>query len=138
MKVSIEEKRAEAIKRMKAFGFFSDTVKLFEKNGTPLSSEPPWGAFYALNDQQKAAVHEFEEEYGGLVYSVIRSFHQELGVIDNLLYVSDEKDEWPWDWGDIENMCPCIYAVNYNTPEFSEFGSIGVKMGTGAGLIRIS
>lgn len=138
MKVSIEEKRAEAIKRMKAFGFFSDTVKLFEKNSTPLSSEPPWGAFYALNDQQKAAVHEFEEEYGGLVYSVIRSFHQELGVIDNLLYVSDEKDEWPWDWGDIENMCPCIYAVNYNTPEFSEFGSIGVKMGAGAGLIRIS
>ncbi len=138
MKVSIKEKRAEAIKRMKAFGFFSDTVKLFEKNGTPLSSEPPWGAFYALNDQQKAAVHEFEEEYGGLVYSVIRSFHQELGVIDNLLYVSDEKDEWPWDWGDIENMCPCVYAVNYNTPEFSEFGSIGVKMGAGAGLIRIS
>ena len=138
MKVSIEEKRAEAIKRMKAFGFFSDTVKLFEKNGTPLSSEPPWGAFYALNDQQKAAVHEFEEEYGGLVYSVIRSFHQELGVIDNLLYVSDEKDEWPWDWGDIENMCPCIYAVNYDTPEFSEFGSIGVKIGAGAGLIRIS
>lgn len=138
MKVSIEEKRAETIKRMKAFGFFSDTVKLFEKNGTPLSSEPPWGAFYALNDQQKAAVHEFEEEYGGLVYSVIRSFHQELGVIDNLLYVSDEKDEWPWDWGDIENMCPCVYAVNYNTPEFSEFGSIGVKMGAGAGLIRIS
>lgn len=138
MKVSIEEKRAEAIKRMKAFGFFSDTVKLFEKNGTPLSSEPPWGAFYALNDQQKAAVHEFEEEYGGLVYSVIRSFHQELGVIDNLLYVSDEKDEWPMDWDDIENMCPCVYSVNYNTPEFSEFGSIGVKMGAGAGLIRIS
>lgn len=138
MKVSIEEKRAEAIKRMKAFEFFHEAIELFEADGTPLSSEPPWGAFYALNDQQKAAVHEFEEEYGGLVYSVIRSFHQELGVIDNLLYVSDEKDEWPWDWGDIENMCPCIYAVNYNTPEFSEFGSIGVKMGAGAGLIRIS
>ena len=106
MKVSIEEKRAEAIKRMKAFGFYHEAIELFEKNGTPLSSEPPWGAFYALDDKQKAAVHEFEEEYGGLVYSVIRSFHQELGVIDNLLYVSDEKDEWPWDWGDIENMCP--------------------------------
>jgi hypothetical protein len=138
MKVSIEEKRAEAIKRMKAFGFFSDTVKLFEKNGTLLSSAPPWGAFYTLDDKQKAAVHKLEEQYDCLVYSVIRSFHQELGVIDNLLYVSDEKDEWPWDWGDIENMCPCIYAVNYNTPEFSEFGSIGVKMGAGAGLIRIS
>ena len=138
MKVSIEEKRAEAIKRMKAFGFFSDTIKLFEKNGTPLSSAPPWGAFYTLDDKQKAAVHKLEEQYDCLVYSVIRSFHQELGVIDNLLYVSDEKDEWPWDWGDIENMCPCIYAVNYNTPEFSEFGSIGVKMGAGAGLIRIS
>lgn len=138
MKVSIEEKRAEAIKRMKAFGFFSDTVKLFEKNGTPLSSEPPWGVFYALNDQQKAAVHEFEEEYDGLVYSVIRSFHQELGVIDNLLYVSDEKDEWSMEWNDIKSMCPCVYAVNYNTPEFSELGLIGVKMGAGAGLIRIS
>lgn len=138
MKVSIEEKRAEAIKRMKAFGFFSDTVKLFEKNGTLLSSAPPWGAFYTLDDKQKAAVHKLEEQYDCLVYSVIRSFHQELGVIDNLLYVSDERAEWPWDWGDIENMCPCIYAVNYNTSEFSEFGAIGVKMGAGAGLIRIS
>lgn len=138
MKASIEEKRAEAIKRMKAFGFFHEAIELFEADGTPLSNEPPWGAFYALDDKQKAAVHEFEEEYGGLVYSVIRSFHQELGVIDNLLYVSDEKDEWPMDWDDIENMCPCIYAVNYNTPEFSEFGAIGVKMGAGAGLIRIS
>lgn len=138
MKVSIEEKRAEAIKRMKAFGFFSEATELFEADGTPLSSEPPWGAFYALNDQQKAAVHEFEEEYGGLVYSVIRSFHQELGVIDNLLYVSDEKDEWSMEWNDIKSMCPCVYAVNYNTPEFSELGLIGVKMGAGAGLIRIS
>ena len=138
MKVSIEEKRAEAIKRMKAFGFFSDAVKLFEKDGTPLSSEPPWGAFYALNDKQKAAVHELEEQYGVLVYSVIRSFHQELGTIDNLLYVSDEKDTWSMDWDDIESMCPYVYAVNYNAPEFSEFGAIGVKMGAGAGLIRIS
>lgn len=50
MKVSIEEKRAEAIKRMKAFGFFHEATELFEADGTPLSSEPPWGAFYALND----------------------------------------------------------------------------------------
>ena len=138
MKVSIEEKRAEAIKRMKAFGFFHEAIELFEADGTPLSSEPPWGAFYALNDQQKAAVHEFEEQYGGLVYSVIRSFHKELGIIDNLLYVSDEKDEWPMDWVDIESMRPCVYAVNYNIPEFSEFGFIAVKLGVGAGLIRIS
>lgn len=45
MKVSIEEKRAEAIKRMKAFGFFHEAIELFEADGTPLSSEPPWGAF---------------------------------------------------------------------------------------------
>lgn len=138
MKVSIEEKRVEAIKRMKAFGFFHEAIELFEADGTPLSSEPPWGAFYALDDQQKAAVHEFEKEYGGLVYSVIRSFHKELGIIDNLLYVSDEKDEWSMDWNDIEVMCPCIYAINYNTPEFSEFGTISVKLGAGAGLIRTS
>ena len=137
MKVSIEEKRAEAIKRMKAFGFLHEAIELFEADGTPLSSEPPWGAFYALNDRQKAAVHELEEEYDVLVYSVIRLVHQELGIIDNLLYVSDEEDEWPMDWDDIENMCPCVYAVNYNAPELSEFGAIGVKMGAGAGLIRI-
>ena len=38
MKVSIEEKRAEAIKRMKAFGFFHEAIELFEADGTPLSS----------------------------------------------------------------------------------------------------
>lgn len=137
MKVSIEEKRAEAIKRMKAFGFFREAVELFEADGIPLSSEPPWGAFYALDEKQKAAVREFEEQYSGLVYSVIRSFHQELGVIDNLLYVSDESDEWPMDWTDIKSIRPCVYAVNYNTPEFSEFGFIAVKLGAGAGLVRV-
>lgn len=137
MKVSIEEKRAEAIKRMKAFGFFREAVELFEADGIPLSSEPPWGAFYALDEKQKAAVREFEEQYSGLVYSVIRSFHQELGVIDNLLYVSDESNEWPMDWTDIESMRPCVYVVNYNTPEFSEFGFIAVKLGAGAGMVRV-
>lgn len=138
MKISLEEKKAEAVKRMKAYGLFHEAIECFEHDGIVMYSEAPWGCYYAVDDNLKKEINKFEKEHNALVYTVVRSYHRELGMIDSLLYVSDEKDEWWMDWGDIKNKCPCTQTVNYDNPDFTEIGAIGVKLGAGAGLIRIS
>ncbi len=52
MKISREEKKTEAIKRMKAWGIFDQTIKQFEKNNLVSISEPPFGAFYWVEGEE--------------------------------------------------------------------------------------
>ena len=53
MKVSIEEKKAEAIKRMEMFQIYPETIQQFEKENLVSVSEPPFGAFYWVDDETK-------------------------------------------------------------------------------------
>lgn len=136
MNVSMEIKKEEAIKRMKALGVFSQTIQQFKKSNLVSYSEPPMGANYWLDDEQKAIVDAFEKEHNSLVYFVIRSY-TEFGKLDSILYVSDYEEEWEMDNEDIKDGCALVYVHNYDVPEFSEFGSIGVQERFG-GLIRIA
>lgn len=43
MNVNIEEKKMEAIERMKTLGIFPQTIKQFEQDGYISISEPPVG-----------------------------------------------------------------------------------------------
>lgn len=47
MKISLEEKKAEAVKRMKAYGLFHEAIECFEHDGIVMYSEAPWGCYYA-------------------------------------------------------------------------------------------
>jgi len=134
MHVSREEKKAEAIKRMKAFGIINDAIRQFEKDDIVMTSEPPLGALFWLNDEQKRLVAEFEEEYDALVYMVVRS-NASYGMMDSYLYVSDYKEEWEQDNEDVRDGYPLTYTYNYDEPLFSEFGIVGVSERFG-GLIR--
>lgn len=136
MNVSMEIKKAEALKRMKALGIFNETIKQFEKEDLVSCSEPPMGANFWLYDEQKAMVDAFEKENNALVYFVIRSYTQ-FGKLDTLLFVSDYQDEWEMDNDAIKDGFPFAYVYNYDIPEFSEFGSVGVEQRFG-GLIRIA
>ena len=135
MNVSIEEKKAEAIKRMKAWGIFGPAIQQFNKQGYVSVSEPPVGAWYWLNDEEKARVESFEQEHNALVYAVVRSF-TEIGILDSYLYVSDYTEEWPMDWEDLREGQQCCYVYNQQDPIFSEFGSVGIKLTMAAGLKR--
>ena len=71
MSVTKEDKKAEAVTRMKLWGIFSPIVRAFETKGTLAESVPPIGACFWLNEAQKERVKKFEEEHNALVYHVI-------------------------------------------------------------------
>jgi hypothetical protein len=135
MKVSRENKKAEAIKRMKALDVYTEAIKQFKNEDIIMVSEPPLGGLYWLNKEEKKIVADFELEYNALVYMVVRS-NTEFGLLDSLLYVSDEQEEWEMDWEDIPDRYLMSYVVNRDCPDYSEFGSIAVKS-VGGGLVRI-
>ena len=140
MKVSREVKKEEAIKRMKKMGIFNETIKQFKEDDLVSMSEPARmlgitiGALYWLNDDQKRVVQNFEEEYDALVYLVVRSYTN-IGVMDSLFYVSDHKDEWFMDNADLDENYACVYVINHDMPDCSEFGSIAWKEVSG-GILR--
>lgn len=135
MKVSMENKKREAIKRMYALDIYAEAIRHFAYDGTLNYSEPPLGMNYWLDDKQKEIVKKFEEEYNALVYFGIRSYTN-FGTWDSFLFVSDYKEEWEMDNHIIKDGEVYAYVYNYDVPEYSEMGCIGVQQIFG-GLVRI-
>ena len=133
-KVSKERKIEEAVKRMKTLGIFNDAIKQFQKQGIVMMSEPT-GGLYWIDDEQKHLVQEFEQEYGSLVYLVVRSYTT-VGRMDSFLYVSDEEEEWEMDNEDVADGYAMTFTHNYDAPWCSEFGTIAVAEKFG-GLVRV-
>ena len=134
MKVSRETKKEEAIKRMKAMNIYSEAIKQFKNADIVMVSEPPLGGLFWLNDEEKEMVSKFEQENNALVYLVVRSFTN-LGTMDNIFYVSDYQDEWEMDNADLNENYACVYVINHDMPDCSEFGSIAWKS-IGGGALR--
>lgn len=134
---SREEMIQEAVVRMKMLGIYAPTIEQFEKDGQISQSEYPLGAYFWIDERTKAKIAEIEQEYGGLVYSVVRS-HTDIGLLDSCLWVSKCKDEWESDREDIVSNFVFAYVINWNDDACSEFGSIGVKLAGAGGLIRIA
>lgn len=140
MGISREIKKVEAIKRLKKMGVFDETITQFEEDDLVSMSEPcdgifgVFGALYWLNDEQKRIVKVFEEENDALVYLVVRSYTN-FGIMDNLFYVSDHNEEWYMDKADLCENFACVYVVNHDMPDCSEFGTISWKE-AGGGILR--
>ena len=135
MNVSMETKKAEAIKRMKALDLYKPYITLFEKDNQIFMSEMT-GGVYEFNDNEElvAKVKEFEEECDALVYHVIRTLTQ-FGELYSFLYVSDQAEEWEMDNDDISSGYALAYVWNKTCEWDSEFGSIGVQ-GKFGGIVR--
>ena len=136
MSVSRIEKKREAIKRMEVLDIYAETIRQFEKDGLVSYSEPPLGVNFWLTDEQKKIAKDFEEEHNALVYFVIRSYTN-FGTMDSFLFISKYEDEWVLDNNDIKNGYAYAYVYNYDIPEYSEIGLIGVQAKFG-GLVRTS
>lgn len=135
MSISREEKKAEAIKRMKKIGIFSQTIKQFEKEDLVSISEPPIGAFFWVEGDELEEMKQFEKKHNALVYCIIRSY-TEFGIMDSYLYVSDYKEDWKMDNEMLKENQALSYVNNRTMPECSEFGSIGFRTTIAAGLQR--
>ena len=137
MKVSRDEKKIEAVERMKLLGIYPETIRQFEKKDIVSISEPPFGAYYWVEGEDLKLIKKFEEKHNALIYTVIRSYFRELGKMDSYLFVSDYKDdEWEMDRNDIQRCQALAWVYNYDEPDFSEFGNIGIKLAPAAGLVR--
>lgn len=135
MTVSREEKKIEALARMKKWGIFPETVKQFKNDDLISESTPPVGACFWIEGEQLERVRRFEEEHNALVYFVIHSYTN-IGELENYLYVSDYPEEWEQDREDIGYGQQLCYVLNHDAPECSEFGSIGIALTPAAGLRR--
>lgn len=135
MKVSREEKMAEAVARMKMLGIFPETIRQFQEDGKVSISEPPLGAFYWMEGADLDRVLDFEEKHNALVYVAIRSYTA-FGKMDCFLFVSDYREEWDMDRTDIEQGQALAYCFNYDMPDCSEMGAIGIERTVAAGLKR--
>ena len=136
MQISIERKKSEAIERMRILGFIGDCISAFSRSGKVMTSEPPFGALYYVNEEQQKMIRDFETENNALVYAVVRSYAS-FGKMDAIFYVSDYEEEWEFDIADIRQKRPFVYVYNYDAPEFSEFGHIAITPLNG-GLLRTS
>lgn len=136
MNVSIEMKKAEAVKGMKKLGIFEPTIKQFEKEDLVSISEPPVGAFFWVQGDELEEMREWEKEHNALVYVIVRSYTT-LGKMDAYLYVSDHEDEWQEDNEYLKEGEVLAYVINRTMPDCSEFGCIGVKRTIAAGLERV-
>ena len=135
-KVTRENKKAEALKRMKAFGLFPPCIRMFEKYNEVQMTEPNGGLYEFSEDEElNAKVKEFEEEYNALVYHVIHTYTQ-FGELYNFLYVSDYKEEWQFDRADVKAGYAMAYVWNKSDEWCSEIGSIAVREFIG-GLVRV-
>ena len=128
-----EKMTAEAVKRMKAVDLMDWVVKVFAEKGEPCLSEGG-GFLYNLTADEKAMVDEFEKRYGCLCWHVVKSVTN-IGTIYSLLYVSGEEEEWEYDFEDLKEGYPLIYAVNDDIG-VKEFGSARIVPSIG-GLRRI-
>ncbi|WP_019139274.1 hypothetical protein [Peptoniphilus timonensis] len=124
----------EAIKRMNLLNIFKPTIKEFEDEGK--ISKSIMGGLYWLDDEDIKRVKEFEEKFNAVVYNVIEC-DTEFGRLQNLLYVSENQEEWEYDIQDIKDGMVFSYVYNLDVPDFSEFGSIGIRNFDG-GLLRVA
>lgn len=135
MNISREEKKTEAIARMKVLGIFPETIRQFKQEDYISISEPPVGAFFWAEGDDLKRIREFEKAYNALVYVVIRSYTN-IGLMDSYMYVSDYGEEWEQDREDLKNNESLVYVYNHDAPDCSELGYIGITKTIAAGLRR--
>lgn len=137
MNITRENKKTEAINRMKALDLFDPCIKAFKNRDEVQLSEMTGGLYeFSRDEELNAKIKEFEEEYNALVYHVIHTYTN-FGEMYSFLYVSDYKEEWEMDNEDIQDNYAMSYVWNKDYPDFSEFGSIGIRQKFG-GLVRVS
>ncbi len=130
---SIEEARAEAVKRLEVLKTHENVLREFEEEGK-LNKSEQLGILYGLDDEEQAMVKEFEEKYKTVVYHVIYQY-TDIGEMYSLLYTSLEDDEWRIDREDLASGQALAYVINKTMPDCSGFGSIGVES-CNSGIIR--
>lgn len=140
-----EAQRKEAIRRLEYLqdkGLEPTPVREFKANGTlnyserlPLGDMAAGILYWVKNEERfDKAIRELEAEHGVLVYHATHECTN-VGELLDLFFVSGEQEEWEMEFDDLREGYAFCYVVNFDMPDFSEFGTIGYRC-SGGGVIR--
>ena len=121
----------EAIERMELLQLHKNTIEDF-KQSNKLNRSENAGTLYWLTDEEKKLVNDFEKENAGtMVYHIIKTITQDLGIVYDLLYVTEDTEDWSIDRKYLQDDLVLSYTITEN----SESGFIKIKKLNG-GIIR--
>lgn len=145
-----ETKKKEALRRLELLekhGLMPDVRKSFEEDNKLFYSDRftheadgAFGALYWIDDIPEVVKEKinYVEKQGCVVYHITHEYTN-FGELWDLLVITDEDvDEVigkPMRSNFDEYGIQFAYVVNLSIPEYSEYGSIGIKV-SGGGLIR--
>jgi len=130
-KQDIEMKKLEANKRLRLLNVHQNVVKEFMNEDKLNKSDGKLAILYWLDEDEETMVKEFQENHGVLVYHVIKTYTIDMGIIYDLLYISEDIECWDIEKDDLKHG----YALSYTVSAFSESGIIKIKPING-GVIR--
>lgn len=121
MAITQEEMLTEAKERITLLGLDKSATEKLEQDMILVSC--PDGTLKFPSITFLRAIEDFEKKYDAKVYHAVR-LPTPYGLLDSLLYVSSYPEEWEDEHINIRDGYVMTYTINWNNPEFSEFGSI--------------
>ena len=122
----------EALRIMKMLNLFPNVIREFKEENKLNKSETRNGILYWLTDEEQEIVNQFQKEHEGtLVYHVILTNTVDFGIIYDLLYITENQE----DWNLYKDYLKDDLVLSYSVTPFPEGGLIKVKKVNG-GLVR--
>ena len=135
--------RKLAIRALKEFGVMPQVIESLASTGSRFYSEyqgPVFDAVLYHLDNKPAwekLIKELEDKYGIYVYHCVH-YHAEYGEILDCLYIpriDEDFDEDAYFNAIVKEGIAAIYAINFDEPDFSEFGT-GCYVAKMGGLLK--
>lgn len=119
----IEMRKLDAKKRLQLLNVHQNVINEFMNEDKLNKSDGKLGILYWLEDDEETMVEQFQEKHGVLVYHVLKTYTADMGIIYDLLYISEDVECWDIEKDDLKNG----YALSYTVSAFSESGIIKIK-----------
>ncbi len=131
-KASKEEMLQEVIKRMQLLKLHNNAINDLKNDKVLNKSEGRLGILYWLDEKEKTMVKEYENQSNSLVYHVIKTYTFDMGIVYDLLFITEEKAYWEEERKRLKQG----YVLSHSISQFNESGDIFVENRNG-GLVRI-
>jgi len=129
-----EDQKAEALVRMELLNLSRVPIiaKTFREEGAIWTAADPEGTLMKGNPYTLRAIEQFRETAPESLPFYAIEGHDSLSNgeafrFTALFYVSGYPEEWEADRRDVMNCRPYVYVYNHETPEFSDYGTIGIR-----------
>ena len=124
--------KEEALRIMKYLKMFPNVIREFKEENKLNKSETRNGILYWLSDEEQNIVNDFEQEHPNtLVYHIIKTNTVDFGVVYDLLYITEDQEDWDL----YKNYLKDNLVLAYTVTQFAESGLIKIKNVNG-GLVR--